>query len=214
RKPLYYCLSGTQLWYATRVPKGAPRGAIDRGALSDYLELGYIPAPATTWSGVRKVPPGHLVRFSAAGAELNRWFETPVPGPGRRAVRRSRVAGDGGSAAGDRRPGPDRGRGRRAVCRTRALSTRRPDPGVASRRERRELAAQAGAGATPRNVAPGCGHAQDHRPGARPRDDRDFQLRGARRPARDCRAHRPGIACRGSRRARGGAGVRPRGIAA
>ena len=87
RKPLYYCLSGTQLWYATRVPKGAPRGAIDRGALSDYLELGYIPAPATTWSGVRKVPPGHLVRFSAAGAELHRWFETPVPGSGRRPSR-------------------------------------------------------------------------------------------------------------------------------
>src|SRR5207245_140046 len=55
--------------------------------LSDYLELGYIPAPATTWSGVRKVPPGHLVRFSAAGAELHRWFETPVPGSGRRPSR-------------------------------------------------------------------------------------------------------------------------------
>ena len=62
-KPLYYCASGSQIWFGTRVPKGGPRGQIDRSALSDYLELGYVPAPATAWSGVRKVPPGHLLRF-------------------------------------------------------------------------------------------------------------------------------------------------------
>lgn len=82
-KPLYYCASGTQLWFGTRVPKGGPRGQLDRAALSDYLELGYIPAPATVWSGVRKLPPGHLLRFSKGGIELRRWFEMPVPGSGR-----------------------------------------------------------------------------------------------------------------------------------
>ena len=63
RKPLYYCVSGKQIWFGTRSPKAAPRGQIDRAALSDYLELGYVPAPATTWSAVRKVPSGHLVRW-------------------------------------------------------------------------------------------------------------------------------------------------------
>ena len=82
-KPLYYCASGSQLWFGTRVPKGGPRGQIDRAALSDYLELGYVPAPATAWSGVRKVPPGHLLRFGPQGAEVRRWFEMPVPGSGR-----------------------------------------------------------------------------------------------------------------------------------
>ena len=86
-KPLYWCASGQRLWFGTRVPKGAPRGQMDRGALSDYLELGYIPAPGTTWSSVRKVPPGHLVRVSAKGAEQRRWFETPVPGSGRKPSR-------------------------------------------------------------------------------------------------------------------------------
>src|SRR5207248_6928915 len=41
------------------------------------------PAPATTWSGVRKVPPGHLLRFGPGGVEVRRWFEMPVPGSGR-----------------------------------------------------------------------------------------------------------------------------------
>jgi len=86
-KPLYYCHSGQQLWFGTRVPKGAPRGHIDRSALSDYLELGYIPAPATTWSGVRKLPPGSAVRVSRSGVEQRRWFETPVPGSGKRPSR-------------------------------------------------------------------------------------------------------------------------------
>src|SRR5207253_340417 len=206
RKPLYYCLSGTRLWYGTRVPKGAPRGAIDRGALSDYLELGFIPAPATTWSGVRKVPPGHLVRRRAAGAARRPWSESPVRG--------SRTAGDGGPAPGDRRRRADRGWSRRAVRGARALSARRPDPGAASGRERREPPAEAGAGATPRNAAPRGGHAADHRPRTRPRDDRDLQLRGARGPARGFRAHRSGIARGGSRRARGGAGVRSGSVAA
>lgn len=82
-RPLYYCASGSQLWFGSRPPKGAPRGQLDRAALSDYLELGYIPSPATAWSAVRKVPPGHLLRFGPRGTELRRWFETPVPGSGR-----------------------------------------------------------------------------------------------------------------------------------
>jgi len=82
-KPLYYCAAGEEIWFGTRAPKGAPRGQIERGALSDYLELGYVPAPATAWSGVRKVPPGCLVTFDGKGAEVRRWFATPIPGSGR-----------------------------------------------------------------------------------------------------------------------------------
>ena len=81
-RPLYYCAQGSKLWFGTRAPKGAPRGQLERGALSDYLELGYIPAPDTIWSGVRKVPPGCVVRFGKGGAEPRRWFHTPVPGSG------------------------------------------------------------------------------------------------------------------------------------
>ncbi len=86
-KPLYYCASGTQVSFGTRPPRSGPRGHLERGALSDYLELGYVPAPATVWSNVQKVPAGHLVRISEQGTILHRWFETPVPGSGKKPSR-------------------------------------------------------------------------------------------------------------------------------
>ncbi len=91
-KPLFWASRGSEVWFGTQVPKEAPRGQIDRGALSDFLELGYVPAPASIWSGVQKVPAGHLVRLSEKGAEVHRWADLPNPGsasrkPSRIAVR-------------------------------------------------------------------------------------------------------------------------------
>jgi asparagine synthase (glutamine-hydrolysing) len=72
--------------------EGAPLGLLDRDALSDYLELLYVPAPASVWTGVRKLPAGHLLRAGGPGVEVRRWFELPAPGstgarPSRIAVR-------------------------------------------------------------------------------------------------------------------------------
>ncbi|HZX95142.1 MAG TPA: asparagine synthase-related protein, partial [Myxococcales bacterium] len=91
-RSLFWCARGSEIWFGTQVPKGAPLGQIDRGALSDFLELGYVPAPASIWSGVRKLPAGHLLRFDAKGAEVRRWSDLPTPGgslrkPSRIAVR-------------------------------------------------------------------------------------------------------------------------------
>lgn len=93
QKPLYYAEKGGQLWFATD-GHGLRRhaGHIDRGALSDYLELLYVPAPASIWSGLHKLPAGHLLRAGAEGIEVRRWFELPAAGcspkrPSRIAVR-------------------------------------------------------------------------------------------------------------------------------
>jgi asparagine synthase (glutamine-hydrolysing) len=91
-RPLFYCVRGPEIWFGTEVPKGAPLGQIDRGALSDFLELGYVPAPVSVWSGVSKLAAGHLVRFGEKGAEVRRWSDLPAPGgsprkPSRIAVR-------------------------------------------------------------------------------------------------------------------------------
>ncbi len=108
-RPLFYCVRGPEIWFGTEVPKGAPLGQIDRAALSDFLELGYVPAPASVWSGLRKLAAGHLLRFDEKGAELRRWSDLPAPGgssrkPSRIAVRarleqavRRRLEGNPGS---------------------------------------------------------------------------------------------------------------------
>ncbi len=96
QKPLFYCEKDSQLWFASEVQalreEGAPLGHLDRGALSDYLELLYVPAPASIWTSVRKLPAGHLLRAGPHGVEVRRWFQVPLPGstdtrPSRIAVR-------------------------------------------------------------------------------------------------------------------------------
>lgn len=94
QKPLYYATRDGELWFGGDLQalrdEGAPLGQIDRGALSDYLELSYVPAPATVWSGVRKLPAGHLLRAGVHGIEVRRWFELPAPGSA--PLRPSRIA--------------------------------------------------------------------------------------------------------------------------
>lgn len=79
-RPMFWCARGPEIWFGTQVPKGAPLGQIDRGALSDFLELGYVPAPASVWSGVQKLAAGHLLRFDDKGAQVVRWSDLPAPG--------------------------------------------------------------------------------------------------------------------------------------
>ena len=54
-----------RLWFSDSLPRlrqcaGQAEG-VDFQALADYLALGYIPAPATIYAGLRKVPAGHQV---------------------------------------------------------------------------------------------------------------------------------------------------------
>ncbi|TQF76451.1 asparagine synthase (glutamine-hydrolyzing), partial [Elioraea sp. Yellowstone] len=49
---------------------------IDAESVAAYLRHGCIPAPRTVFRGVRKLPPGGLVRIGMAGApEERRWFD-------------------------------------------------------------------------------------------------------------------------------------------
>ena len=93
-KPLVYAQHEGKLWFASEPQAlkagGAPLGGIDRAALSDYLELLYVPAPASIWSGVRKLPAGCLMVCGEKGVSVRRWFTPPAPGSG--AKKPSRIA--------------------------------------------------------------------------------------------------------------------------
>lgn len=84
KKPLLYADTGKALWFASELrafeAAGAPLGSIDRAALSEYLELLYVPAPRTIWSGVKKLPAGHLLTADAGGVNVRRYWSPPVPG--------------------------------------------------------------------------------------------------------------------------------------
>src|SRR5438034_6155022 len=49
-------------------------------AVMQYLAFGYVPDPASIFEGVRKLPPGHLLLWSAQkGTELRRYWVPPHP---------------------------------------------------------------------------------------------------------------------------------------
>ncbi len=60
-KPLYYgvhndtLIFGSELKAITTHPAFRPE--IDRNALADFMRFGYVPAPASIWRGIRKLPP-------------------------------------------------------------------------------------------------------------------------------------------------------------
>ena len=80
-KPLFYGWSGADLVFGSELkalaahPEWAP--SLDRAALTAFMRYSYVPAPATIWAGVRKLPAASFVRF-AADAATGSW---PIPQP-------------------------------------------------------------------------------------------------------------------------------------
>ncbi len=83
-KPLFYAFHDRRLVFgselaALRQVADLPWD-IDEQALACYLRLGWIPHPLTIYRQVRKLAPGHLLTFDAAGpAEPTRFFRLPEP---------------------------------------------------------------------------------------------------------------------------------------
>lgn len=79
KKPLCYRHTARGLAFASdlralQYAEGAG-GSIDPAAVSLLFSLRYIPAPWTILEGVRKLPPGHLIRCSPSGFEERRWYD-------------------------------------------------------------------------------------------------------------------------------------------
>lgn len=71
-KPLYWTrLSGGGVLFASEIKalfaSGLLASAVEEKAVSTYLAHGYVPAPDTLFAGVKKLPPGHLMRVNAGG---------------------------------------------------------------------------------------------------------------------------------------------------
>ncbi len=84
-KPLYYWSDGGGgLAFASelrslRKLSGFPRD-VDQAALADYLSLGYVSDPASIYTAVRKLPPGHrLVWERGSGSTVERYWSPIVP---------------------------------------------------------------------------------------------------------------------------------------
>ena len=90
-KPLHYAWHDGYLLFGSEIKAilaAAPElKEIDHSALREFFYFGYIPDPSTAFTKVRKLPPGHLIEFSAARREpqIRQYWDLPsfgthVPG--------------------------------------------------------------------------------------------------------------------------------------
>jgi len=85
-KPLYYAWVGTSLWFgselkALRAFEAWP-AEIDRDALGEYLQFGYVAAPRSIYKGVRKLLPGHWLELGEVGEPAcHRYWAPPAGTP-------------------------------------------------------------------------------------------------------------------------------------
>jgi len=80
--PLYYWLDEDQLVFASEIKAMFPalprRPEVDLQGLAAYLAHRSVPAPATLFSGVRKLMPGHRLHVARGGAaRIDRWWSIP-----------------------------------------------------------------------------------------------------------------------------------------
>jgi len=81
KKPLHYALHKGRLYFGSEIKAiltAAPELAdVDRQALLQYMYLGYIPGPATAFTSIRKLPPGHLLQFQSGNLQMRQYWDVP-----------------------------------------------------------------------------------------------------------------------------------------
>jgi asparagine synthase (glutamine-hydrolysing) len=81
KKPLHYALHRGVLYFASEIKAilaVAPQLAeVDRGALMQYMYLGYIPDPATAYAKIRKLPPAHVLQFERGEVSVRKYWDLP-----------------------------------------------------------------------------------------------------------------------------------------
>jgi asparagine synthase (glutamine-hydrolysing) len=78
-KPLYYYLDDEKLIFGSEIKailsyEGLEK-EIDTTGLSQYITLGYVPAPQTIFRYIKKLPPAHFLVCNPSGVKLNRYWQ-------------------------------------------------------------------------------------------------------------------------------------------
>jgi asparagine synthase (glutamine-hydrolysing) len=83
-KPLHYAFDGKRLLFGSEIKAilaVAPELAqVDRKALRQYVQFGYIPDPATSFSDIKKLPPGHLLELENGKLSVSQYWDLPEYG--------------------------------------------------------------------------------------------------------------------------------------
>jgi asparagine synthase (glutamine-hydrolysing) len=80
-KPVYYAWDGSRLIFASEIKAVLASGfvprALDLQALYHYVGYEFVPAPATMFRDVRKLPAGHLLTVTAGALTVRPYWDVP-----------------------------------------------------------------------------------------------------------------------------------------
>jgi asparagine synthase (glutamine-hydrolysing) len=80
-KPLHYAHHNGNLYFASEIKSilsVVPELAeVNAQALLEYLYFGYIPDPITAFTGIHKLPPGHLLEFENGKISVRQYWDVP-----------------------------------------------------------------------------------------------------------------------------------------
>ena len=84
KKPLHYALRNGKLYFGSEIKSilaVAPELAeVNAQALLQYLYYGYVPDPITAFTGIQKLPPGHLLEFENGEVRVRQYWDLPEYG--------------------------------------------------------------------------------------------------------------------------------------
>jgi asparagine synthase (glutamine-hydrolysing) len=82
-KPLYYAWDGSRFWFGSELKALRAfrewRAEIDRDAVGEFLQFGYISAPRSIYRNVAKLLPGHWLELGEVGEPVAHRYWSPVP---------------------------------------------------------------------------------------------------------------------------------------
>jgi asparagine synthase (glutamine-hydrolysing) len=82
-KPLYYYRDGERLIFASEIKAILEHASVPRRinplALDSYLRLNYVPAPLTMFAGVKKLLPGHILRYQEGEISISDFTAKTTP---------------------------------------------------------------------------------------------------------------------------------------
>ena len=81
KKPLHYAFHRGNLYFASEIKSilaVAPELAeVNAQGLLEYLYYGYVPDPITAYSGICKLPPGHILEFQDGKIRTRQYWDIP-----------------------------------------------------------------------------------------------------------------------------------------
>jgi asparagine synthase (glutamine-hydrolysing) len=81
KKPLHYALHKGNLYFASEIKSilaVVPELAeVNAQALLEYLYYGYVPEPITAFTGIHKLPSGHLLEFENGEIRIRQYWDLP-----------------------------------------------------------------------------------------------------------------------------------------